>query len=299
MNQPSDFHELQRADEPALIADQASALLDRRRIPQARALLGPALQQHPDNVALLFESARADYLEDRNAQARETLGHLMQRAPGDVSARWLLFLAERDDGRLAEAEALILPLLRENPQHAPFYAGYSILMLRALDIQKARELALEGLRCHPDDEGCLQARALCDMVEGRGDHEALARLVARDPSNVYTLRLVVVAMAQRGQLSAAHRLAQELLRMQPDDRQLLNQVNELRVNNHWSLLPLWPMRRWGWGASVAIWLGAVGLMQGLRNTVPAAVPWVAGFFLVYVVYSWVWPPLLRRWFKVD
>ena len=36
MNQPSDSHELHRADEPALIATQASALLDRRRRSERR-----------------------------------------------------------------------------------------------------------------------------------------------------------------------------------------------------------------------------------------------------------------------
>ena len=29
-------------------------------------------------------------------------------------------------------------------------------------------------------------------------------------------------------------------------------TSELRIQNHWSMKPLWPLQKWGWGASAAI-----------------------------------------------
>jgi tetratricopeptide (TPR) repeat protein len=285
------------ADDPAAVAAQAGALLDRRRTDQARALLAPALARHPDDTGLLYESARADYLEDANGRARDTLAHVLRLAPGDVNARWLLFLAQMDDGQLADAELLVIELLREHPQHAPFYAGYCRLMLRALDFEKARALVDEALRHAPDDDACLRARTLCDLIDGRGDSAALGRLVAQDPSDVYTLRLVVSALSQRGRLRQAHRLAQELLRSQPGDAQLLELVQTLATATHWSMVPLWPMQRWGWTASIALWVGAIALLQLMRRVAPEQTGVVSVVVLGYVAYSWIWPPLLRRWIR--
>jgi hypothetical protein len=29
-------------------------------------------------------------------------------------------------------------------------------------------------------------------------------------------------------------------------------VRELRIQNHWSMKPLWPLQKWGWGASAVM-----------------------------------------------
>jgi len=170
-------------------------------------------------------------------------------------------------------------------------------MLRALMFPKARALALEALRRDPDSDDALRASALCDIVErpGANDSVALARLVASNPDDMYTMRLVVAALANASRDREAHALARELLRLQPDDPGLLELVRALRAQTHWSLLPLWPMLRWGWYGSIAMWIAALALLQTLRQVAPGAVGWVTLFLVVYIAYSWVWPPLLRRW----
>lgn len=282
---------------PWALARQASELLDRRRVTQARAVLAQALRQHPDATDLLFESARADYIEDQHDDARATLAHLLRLAPDDAAGRWLLFLVEMEAGQLPEAETLILGLLRDSPRVPHFWSGYSRLMLRALHFRKASDLANEALRLDPNAPEALRARALCDLVEGRGtqDGAALARLVAEDPHDVHTLRLVVVALAEAGRNRQAHALAKDLLRLQPDDPSLLQLVLALRTGTHWSMLPLWPLQRWGWGASVALWVLVVGGYQVVQRLAPQAAGTFTAVVLGYVVYSWVWPPLFKRW----
>jgi tetratricopeptide (TPR) repeat protein len=282
---------------PWALARQASELLDRRRMLQARQLLAQALRQHPEAIELLFQLARADYLEDHFEDARRTLVRLLELAPGDTGGRWLLFLVEMEAGRLAEAEVLVLDLLRQSPRMPHFWSGYGRLMLRALHFDKASDLVNEALRLDPDAPEALRARALCDIVEGRGqqDGAALSRLLADDPNDLLTLRLVVVALADAGRYRQAHRLAQALLRVQPDDQGLLQQVLALHTTNHWSLWPLWPLRRWGWAASVGLWVLVVLGYQVLERVAPQAVGGFTAVVLAYVAYSWVWPPLLTRW----
>jgi len=280
------------ADDPDLVAAQSSELLDRRRIGQARVLLGSALRHHPDHAGLLYEAARADYLADRNDDARRTLARLLATDPNHFNARYLLAGIELEADNLAEAERLVLELLRQAPETAVFYAFYARVMLRALQFDKAKQLAAEGLRHAPHDESCLRARVLCDLVDGRADSRALAQLVAGDPNALETMRLVVVALVHANRSREALRLARELLRAQPNDEHLLTLVRSLRIDTHWTLWPLWPTQRWGWNASIAMWIAVVVLLQVLdsRLTGPFSALWLA-----YVAYSWAWPPLLRRW----
>jgi tetratricopeptide (TPR) repeat protein len=282
-----------------VLALQAGELLDRYRGDAARRMLGPALARHPDHPALLAQAARADYQDDHYNAARETLARLLIIAPQHLNGRWLMFLVEMETGRLTDAESIILDLLRESPEATAFYAGYSRLMLRALNFGKARALADEALRRAPDDESALRARALCDLVDQRGDSVALARMVANDPHDVQTLRLVVLALVQAHKPRQALHLAQELLRMQPNDPSLLDLVRALRADTHWSLAPLWPMLRWGWYGSIGVWIGVVALFQVLRGTAPEWAGPVSFAVLGYVAYSWIWPPLLRRWLNRD
>lgn len=279
------------------VAAQASALLDRRRIPQARALLAEALRGAPDHLGLLFELGRADVLEDRWDDARAALAHLLRLAPAHAGARLLMFITEMESGHLPEAERLILGLLHEMPQQGELYAHYARLMLRALNFHKASELADEGLRFGPDLDVCLRARALCDLVvQGRKvDSQALQRLLAGDPHDLHSLRLVVVSLVQAGRMNEAHRVAKNLLRADPTDPSLLQMVRSLRMSTHWSMWPLWPMQRWGWGASIGLWLIMLLGMRGLERVAPQWVgpAWV--LLLVYVIYSWIWPPIFRRW----
>lgn len=282
------------------LAWQAGELLDRRRFAAARSLLAEALKNSPRHRGLRLALAHADYLEDRHAAARDQLGPLLVEDPEDGQARYLLFCVAFEEGELVEAESLIIGLLRSHPAHAPYFAMYARLMLRALHFEKAGQLADEALRLAPDDALALRARALVDLADARSgrDNAALVRLVVDDPQDEHTLRLVLVALVDRGRHREAHQLARELLRAHPQDEGLLNLAQQTRYLAHWSLLPLWPLQRWGWGATIALWLLMVLGGRALGQLAPA---WQEPFYFVmigYVVYSWVWPPLLRKLLKV-
>jgi tetratricopeptide (TPR) repeat protein len=284
------------ADGPDHIAAQAAELLDRRRVERARQLLRPALEQHPHHSGLLYEAARTEVMDDRPETARALLAQLLALDPALPRARFLLFCVELDANSPESAEQLILGLLREYPQEPLYYAYYSRLMLRALDLKKATRLADEALRLAPQHEAALHAKALCDIADGRTGHdsEATIRLLLQHPDDAQTLRLMVTALVHADRPRDALRLARELLHAQPDDADLLEQVKELRAHTHWSLLPLWPMQKWGWTGSVVLWVAVLLVMQLLGRMAPEYSGGFSLFWLAFVIYSWAWPPLLRR-----
>jgi hypothetical protein len=109
------------------------------------------------------------------------------------------------------------------------------------------------------------------------------------------MHMVAVALIHARRTREAYQLARELLRANPNNAAMLDLVRALRMDRHWSLAPLWPLQRWGWSGSIGLWIGSLLLLRVLGQTAPAWVGPVATALLVYVVYSWVWPPLLRRW----
>jgi len=276
---------------------QVSELLDRRRQAQARALLREALASFPDDVELLLQGARADALDDENASAMQTLRSVIARQPAHFGARAFLLGLLTDEGELAEAEQLALGMIAEHPQSPDLYAAYARVMVRALQFPKARALAQEALHLDPQNDFALRVLALCDVIElPRGtDSAALRRLLAEHPEDQHLLSLVISALLQNGEPRAALRGAREMLRQNPHNRHWLALVKQLSVQEHWTMRPLWPLQRWGWTASVVLWIGGVLGLRLLGQVNPALVGPASLLWLAYVAYSWVWPPLLRRW----
>jgi tetratricopeptide (TPR) repeat protein len=283
---------------PEHVVTQVDALLQRRRTDLARALLKPALASHPEHTALLLQSSWTEYLDDDHDEAMRVLQQVLLAEPSNESARLLQFELLVEKERYTEAERTIIELLREYPQDASYYGRYAQLMLRTLNLVKAKQLVHEGLKYEPDDVDCLAIQATCEFIERPDiDSPGLQQLIVKYPQLMRTLVLVVVALEQRGDARGALRVAKELIRAQPDNEHFVEIAQHLNLKTHWSMLPLWPMQKWGWGASFGIWLFVIVGSRALHKVNPTA----AGIFtiavIVYAVYSWVWPPLLRRLLK--
>ena len=167
--------------------------------------------------------------------------------------------------------------------------------MHTLHLDKAEQLAREGLRYDPDDPECLLAMALCETARsGSQVNQGLAKLIQGHPESMSTVHALVVALVDGGRIHEAHAIAQQAMRADPANEHLVNMVRELRIQNHWSMKLLWPLQKWGWGGSAVMWVGALVLLRALRVSAPEAVGPFAFAWLAYVIYSWVWPSLIRR-----
>jgi hypothetical protein len=55
------------------------------------------------------------------------------------------------------------------------------------------------------------------------------------------------------------------------------------------------MRRWGWnGAAVVTAIGIIGVRLAGHTLPPDIAVTIAYVWLGYVIYSWVWPRILRK-----
>lgn len=285
-------------DELAQLEHQAQGLVDRHRYAQARRVIAEGLRQFPDSDGLEYLAAVVAFLEDDNAVAMATVGRLLARTPQHYGGRVLAARLHQEANAFSEAEALWLELLREYPEDPDLYANYADLMLRTMHIDKAGRLVREGLRLEPDHEACLFVATLVDVIEGRdpghrGIH--LEQLVTRHPDRLRTSLALVSALHDQGRNREAFRIAQELVRAQPDSAPLVELARDLKVQSHWSMLPLYPMQRWGWTGAAAVTVGGIVGLRALGGVLPGPVSGTLGLlWLAYVVYSWTWPAVLKK-----
>lgn len=279
---------------------QIAGLLEIGRVDQARRLGGRALGLDPndaDTLCLLGAiEIEADNFSEATRRAREALA----RAPDHAGARSLLFEALRGEKSHAEAEAVILGLIRDNPRDADHLADYAALLLDVYQLDKARAIVAEALRCSPDHPKAQVLDALLHVIAG-DDASASARLgrmVAADPDAGHVAMTAMVVLSERHQYKEALEIARELLRANPSEPELVDAVIELRVASHWSMVPLWPFQRGGWVGSAVMWVAAVFGISALRPVVGDVVAMtLVVLYLALVVYSWTGPPLLRRWLR--
>ncbi|MEJ2118803.1 MAG: tetratricopeptide repeat protein [Alphaproteobacteria bacterium] len=196
---------------------EVAALLERRRMAQAKERLKHFLQVYPEDQELLLLSGRAEYMDDNNEAALSIAEQVLSQDPDNADARELLFDALKDEDRLAEAERVIIGLLKDYPEYAPFYGEYAMLMYQAMLLKKARALAEEGLKYDPDELNCMYVRLLCDFIDKRKNSEthSLQQLLARHPDAMQTMVSLVLVLVKRGKFRAALQVSQELLRADP------------------------------------------------------------------------------------
>jgi tetratricopeptide (TPR) repeat protein len=285
-------------DQPTSAADYAEKafwFIERRRMSDARRVLKEALTQFPQDPDLLFQSAQVEWLEDRNQEAETTLRQVLVSNPHHGPARQLLADVLIERNALADGEQLLISLLRDYPESADLYGRYARLMLRTLHLEKAERLAQEGLRYDPEDRECLLAQALCETVRnGGGSNQGLEKLLTAHPESLSSIHALVIALVNAGRIDEAHRIAQGAMRADPANENLVNLVRELRIQNHWSMKPMWPLQRWGWGASIGMWVGAVVTFRVLDQTAPEYAFPASMLWIGYAIYTWVWPSLIRK-----
>jgi tetratricopeptide (TPR) repeat protein len=278
---------------------QLSALLDRRRFASARDVLAKVLPKYPDSPSLLQYAAWIDWMEDHLDEALATVQRILEIEPDSFDARFLLARIRTEQEQYAEAEGLVIALLKDYPEEPALYAFYGRLMLQTFNVDKAERLAAEALRRDPDHADALNVHVLCGFINSPGSEqrERLHKLLQEHPDQTESTIRLVQLLIDEGKTREAYQLARELVRLHPGNESIVQMATALRHSSHWSLLPLWPMQKWGWAGSVGIWLAVVALLRSdilVETPLEAYQTAIALVFLGYVVYSWVWPPVLKR-----
>ncbi len=276
---------------------QLARLIDVGRYREARQILEHALGQAPHDPDLHCLAARAALGEDDRGRAEDHVRQALAGEPQHFEAHVLLFTLCTTDKRHAQAEELITGLIREQPYNAVLLALYAELMLTTMHLDKARALCNEALRRDPDEHHARVVNVLLLTVEGkRADAgEQLAELIREDPESTDVAFTLFQVLVEQNRHREALEIGRQLLRCDPDNRHLVEALAELRTATHWIGLPAYPMRRFGWAGSAALWVVALGSIRLVAAWSSAWAAGLLGLYLSYVIYSWVYPPLLKRW----
>ena len=275
-------------------------LIELNRYEMAENMLGSALAKDPDNPDLQYISAIIDNETGRNYEAEETLKQILSKDPDYFQAKYLLTQVHIDKNEFTRAEQLLIDLIRDFPQEPQYFASYAHLMMQTINLDKAEKLAAEALRLDPEDPGALTTSILCSLSKGNNVKatDQFADLVRNYPDAEFSAHSLYIILVENKKYRSAMRIAQELLRNNPNDNDYLEMVKSLRVITHPAMLPLYPMQRWGWHASAVLWVIFVIAMRMAANYLPEN----QAFFIIYallgyIAYSWIAPPVLKQFLK--
>lgn len=277
--------------------DTISRLIELRRYGLARQELQTAIKSDPDDADLYHLSAQLHWLRDETEDGLDAARQGLALDPEHEGLRYNLFHLLQENKDYTEAEQVIIELIRENPRDVDYLRGYAQLMLFTFHLPKARQLANEALRIAPNDADAQILSILIDITQGKGkdSQHQLAQLVRDHPESEHVARLLFLSLVDKKKYRAAQQLAQELLRNNPDDPDLVEAIVDLRSATHWSAWPVWPLTRFGWPAAIGMWLGFVVLS---RVDDYLHFPWfsyVVWTYLGWCIYTWIHGPIIKRW----
>jgi len=282
---------------PQPVLERVQALLLARRPEQALTELGtlPAAEV-TGPVAMLLRCVALSQLGRWSEVGEAARAGLSAAGPDPGLLLWLA-RAERESGRDQAAERVLLDGLALDPHDVDLLCEYAELCADNGQADKAGKLV--GLAAAQDPHAPLVYGTRVRVALARGDDREAERIsrefVAAYPESPTAHALLGGASAARGRIDAAYDGFRRAAAAMPAEPAFAAAALELKVARHPLMAPLRPVARIG---ALKVWLAAVAVMTVLRMlhlgplAVAAAVIWVT-----FCVYSWVVPPLVRRWVR--
>ncbi len=250
------------------------------------------------DTALFWElRAQALFHLERHAEAAEAAAQGLERDGEDVDLMRLHADSLAHLGRLAEAERVALRALALQPEDASLLCSYAFIAARGDQLDKAARLAERAAELAPESRRVEATRLLLAHLrgEGRKARGHARALLADAPEDAGAHYLAAVAEAHDGRASVAARHLLVAARLDPGDRDFAEAARQARFETHPLLWPLRPFAKLG---TAGTWIAAVGAVFGLQALGYGKASAITAMVYVGVcVYSWVMPPLLRRWLR--
>jgi tetratricopeptide (TPR) repeat protein len=215
----------------------------------------------------------------------------------DSELLYWLGRAEHETGHDDIAERALLDGLALAPGDVDLLCAYADLCIANGQLEKAGKLV--DLAAAQDPSAPVVFATRIQVAYARGDVRDAQRIsqefVAAYPENPAAHALLGGTSAARGQVDAAYAGFRQAAAARPTEQAFADSALELQIARHPLMRPLWPVLRFG---GLKIWLSAILLIFGLRAAgLPGPATVLGLTWLVYCVYSWVVPPLVRWWVK--
>ncbi|MFI5896278.1 tetratricopeptide repeat protein [Actinoplanes sp. NPDC051513] len=282
---------------PAPVLARAQAMLEVGRPQEALSALAtlPASDVMGPIAARLRCAALAQL--GRWPEAGEAARAALATNGPDPDLLYWLARAEQDAGHASRAEQILLDGLAVSPHDVDLLCAYADLCAGEGQLDKAAKLV--ALAAAQDPQAAIVYATRVKVAYAGGHDREAQRIsqefVANHPANPVANALLGGVSAVRGQIRPAYDGFRRAVAEDPTDRAYAESALEMRMAAHPLMLPLRPILRFG---ALKVWLTAVALIFGLRLiglpqlAFPVGLAWLA-----FCVYSWVVPPLVRRWVR--
>ncbi|MBO8172053.1 MAG: tetratricopeptide repeat protein [Bacillaceae bacterium] len=259
-----------------------------------------ALENSPDDPELYYYMGYVFYRQDRNEEAVEVLHQALSYGDEYQEEIYLLLASICIDAdQWVEAEENLLKVLELNPNNAEAHAHYAYLMKKTGHKEKAERLIQEAHRLDPDDEQVLRYAHL--MKLGDKDKEEqfflLERFIEQADNQVSVHLQLGLHELFRERHGQALKHFKEAYLLDPTNQFLAEVVKELEQDTHFLYAPLRWVNKIGGPAVlwiIAIAISLAGQLLGLDKFVAVFI----GIYLIYAIYSWTVPLLLKIYYKL-
>ncbi|AVT33964.1 hypothetical protein C6361_36100 [Plantactinospora sp. BC1] len=285
MSAPSSL--LARA-EALLLADRPQeALAELSRLPAAEAVDVPATRLRCAALGQL----------DRWPEVVEAARAGLAAAGPHPDLLWHLGRAEHRLGHSQVAERALLDGLAQAPHDVDLLCTYADVCASNGQLDKAAKLVERAAALEPEAPIVYATRI--QVAFNSGDDRTAERIsrefVGAHPEHPGAHALLGETSAARGRLGTAYEGYRQAAASMPTEQTFAESALELRIAQHPLMLPVRPVLRFG---PLKVWLAAIAVIFGLRAVgLPGFAAVVGLLWLVFCVYSWVVPPLVRRWLR--
>ncbi|RZQ62757.1 tetratricopeptide repeat protein [Amycolatopsis suaedae] len=271
--------------------------LDLGRHDQALAALDRLSGEDATGYPAVSLRATALWMADRNAEAARIAEQGLAVYGPDPGLLSVLGGAYRELGRREAAERALLDGLALEPESTQLLCTYAHVCIDVGQLDKAAALIERAAALEPDDAQVAAIRTLHAIASGdiSGAQRLGREALAADPESTTARGMYGAAAAAGGDVGPAYQALRGAAADRPDNAAFVEAALDARVAAHPLLRPLVPLQRLG---PLKVWLAVIVVILGLRwaGLLPLAGALGACWFL-FAVYSWVAPPLVRKWLR--
>lgn len=265
------------------------------KVLDALADAGPGATTSPD--AFLLRAAAHTQLR-RWEEARQAAEDGLALDPRDHRLLEVLGIVHWNRGDRPAAEKAFLAGLQSVPEDAHLLARYAMLVAEDGQLDKAGKLASKAAAVRPQDPLVAEVRSKIAYLAGdtKTAREISAAGLAHAPEDPHLHALTGSYLLEDGSIGRATKHHLTSASIDPGDKNLRDLGRQAKYLRNPLLRPMWFIEKVGPGK---IWLAWIAIFFGLRAAGLVTIAAVLSLcYLVVVVYSWVVPPLLRRYYKL-
>ena len=239
----------------------------------------------------------AHYDLDQRTLAIQAIQKGLATAPEHPNLLFLLAICQERDKNLVAAEQAILRALQQYPENSSMLCFYARILAQGDQLPKAERVLDRARQQDPEEPEVQRTAAILSYL--RGDDRRAAQIslesLRSDPDDIRSRHALGAALLRQGRVTAGNRHLKAAVHLEPERKDFADSARVGRVAAHWLLLPLRPLYRIG---TVGVWFGAIAIIFILTAAgLDAIAKWFAIAYFALCVYSWVVPPLIKRWYR--